>query len=111
MRCVVTGGAGFLGSHLTDLLLSQGHEVIGIDNFITGNRENIAHLSGNKAYTFIEKDVIEPFDIDGPIDRIYHLPVRLHRSGMSNIRSPRSRSILREPGTASNLRSGKRLVS
>ncbi|GIW76244.1 MAG: epimerase [Phycisphaerae bacterium] len=73
MRCVVTGGAGFLGSHLTDLLLSQGHEVIGIDNFITGNRENIAHLSGNKAYTFIEKDVIEPFDIDGPIDRIYHL--------------------------------------
>lgn len=73
MRCVVTGGAGFLGSHLTDLLLSQGHEVIGIDNFITGNRENIAHLNGNKAYTFIEKDVIEPFDIEGPVDRIYHL--------------------------------------
>jgi dTDP-glucose 4,6-dehydratase len=73
MRCIVTGGAGFLGSHITDLLLSQGHEVVGIDNFITGNKDNIAHLKDNKAYSFIERDVIQPFDIDGPVDRIYHM--------------------------------------
>ncbi len=73
MRCVITGGAGFLASHITDLLLSQGHEVIGLDNFITGNKENIAHLSGNKNYQFIEKDVINPFDIEGAVDRIYHM--------------------------------------
>jgi dTDP-glucose 4,6-dehydratase len=73
MRVLVTGGAGFLSSHLTDLLLSQGHEVVGMDNFITGNKDNIAHLSGNKNYSFIERDVIQPFDVDGPIDRIYHM--------------------------------------
>ncbi len=73
MRCIVTGGAGFLGSHITDLLLSQGHEVVGLDNFITGNKDNIAHLAGIKSYSFIEKDVIEPFDVDGPVDRIYHM--------------------------------------
>ncbi len=73
MRCIVTGGAGFLGSHITDLLLSQGHEVVGIDNFITGNKDNIAHLNGNKGYSFIEADVIEPLKIDGPVDRIYHM--------------------------------------
>ena len=73
MRVLVTGGAGFLSSHLTDLLLSQGHEVVGMDNFITGNKDNIAHLAGNKNYSFIERDVIQPFDVDGPIDRIYHM--------------------------------------
>ncbi|MBC7783526.1 MAG: NAD-dependent epimerase/dehydratase family protein, partial [Burkholderiales bacterium] len=73
MRCVIAGGAGFLGSHITDLLLSQGHEVIGIDNFITGNKDNIAHLANNKNYKIIEHDVIEPLKIDGPVDRIYHM--------------------------------------
>ena len=73
MRILITGGSGFLSSHLTDRLLAQGHEVIGVDNFITGRAENIAHLKGNKAFTFLQKDVIEPFDIDGPIDRIYHM--------------------------------------
>ncbi len=73
MRCIVTGGAGFLGSHITDLLLSQGNEVVGIDNFITGSKDNVAHLSGNKQYSFIEADVIEPLKIDGAVDRIYHM--------------------------------------
>ncbi len=73
MRCIITGGAGFLGSHITDLLLSQGHEVVGIDNFITGSKDNIAHLKGNSKYAFIEKDVIQPFDVDGQVDRIYHM--------------------------------------
>ena len=73
MRILITGASGFLGSHLTDLLLSQGNEVVGADNFLTGRRETIAHLAGNKAYMFVEADVIEPLAIDGPIDRIYHM--------------------------------------
>ncbi|HEX8341645.1 MAG TPA: UDP-glucuronic acid decarboxylase family protein [Tepidisphaeraceae bacterium] len=73
MRVLITGGAGFLSSHLTDLLLEQGHEVVGIDNFITGREENIAHLKDAKNYKFIKGDVIEPIRIDGPVDRIYHM--------------------------------------
>jgi dTDP-glucose 4,6-dehydratase len=73
MRILISGAAGFLGSHLTDLLLGQGHEVIGVDNFLTGKRENIAHLANNPRYHFIEHDVIQPLKVDGPIDRIYHM--------------------------------------
>ena len=73
MRILLSGAAGFLGSHLTDLLLSQGHQVIGVDNFITGKRENIAHLAEEAAYQFLEADVIAPLALDGPIDRIYHM--------------------------------------
>jgi dTDP-glucose 4,6-dehydratase len=73
MRILISGAAGFLGSHLTDLLLSQGHEIVGVDNFITGKDANIAHLKGNSKYSFIKADVIEPLKIDGPIDRIYHM--------------------------------------
>lgn len=73
MRILITGGAGFLGSHLTDLLLSQGHEVVCMDNFITGKPENVAHLQGNSKYSLIHRDVIQSVDVDGPIDRIYHM--------------------------------------
>jgi dTDP-glucose 4,6-dehydratase len=73
MRILITGAAGFLGSHLTDLLLSQAHDVVGLDNFITGKDQNIAHLKGNARYKFIRQDVIEKFDVDGAIDRIYHM--------------------------------------
>jgi dTDP-glucose 4,6-dehydratase len=73
MRILISGAAGFLGSHLTDLLLGQGHEVIGVDNLLTGKAENIAHLKDNRHYRFIHHDVIEPLPIDGPIDRIYHM--------------------------------------
>src|SRR6476660_2939308 len=73
MRVLISGAAGFLGSHLTDLLLSQGHNVVGVDNFITGKPENIKHLEGNKAFSFMRHDVIEPLNIDGSIDRIYHM--------------------------------------
>src|SRR6266849_4607275 len=76
MRILISGGAGFLSSHLTDLLLGQGHEVIGVDNFITGKQENIAHLRGNPRYTLVRHDVIEamkPEQVEGTIDRIYHM--------------------------------------
>ena len=73
MRILISGGGGFLGSHLTDLLLAQGHEVVGVDNFITGKPDNIAHLRGNPRYTFIRHDVIEPLAFEAPVDRIYHM--------------------------------------
>src|SRR4051812_20230903 len=73
MRILISGAAGFLGSHLTDLLLAQGHQVVGVDNFITGKEANIAHLLPNPNYQFIRHDVIEPVKVDGKIDRIYHM--------------------------------------
>ncbi|HEY0867129.1 MAG TPA: UDP-glucuronic acid decarboxylase family protein [Fimbriimonas sp.] len=73
MRCVVTGGAGFLGSHLTDLLLSKGHEVVIIDNLITGSIDNIAHLAGNEKFRMIKQDVTEYLFLEGPVDFVFHL--------------------------------------
>jgi dTDP-glucose 4,6-dehydratase len=73
MRILITGAAGFLGSHLADVLIEHGHEVIGVDNLFTGRRENIAHLNGNRKFSFIEFDITSPVKIDGQLDRIYHL--------------------------------------
>jgi len=72
MRLVVTGAAGFLGSHLTDRLLGEQHEVIGIDNLITGDLANIAHLDGNDAFTFVRHDVTKFIEVDGPVDGVFH---------------------------------------
>ncbi|MFM8365833.1 MAG: UDP-glucuronic acid decarboxylase family protein [Verrucomicrobiota bacterium] len=69
---VVTGGAGFLGSHLTDRLLKEGHRVIAIDNLITGNVANIEHLAGNKDYKFIQHDVTDFIYIPGKVDYVWH---------------------------------------
>jgi dTDP-glucose 4,6-dehydratase len=69
---VVTGAAGFLGSHLTDLLLARGHKVIGLDNFITGSVDNIAHLGGNRNFKFIEQDVTEFIFLEGPVNYVWH---------------------------------------
>ena len=69
---VVTGGAGFLGSHLVDLLLARGHRVIAIDNFVTGSVENIDHLAGNTNFKFIQQDVTEFIFLHGPVDYIWH---------------------------------------
>jgi dTDP-glucose 4,6-dehydratase len=68
----VTGAAGFLGSHLTDLLLARGHKVIGIDNFITGSVDNIAHLGGNPNFKFILQDVTEFVFLNGPVNFVWH---------------------------------------
>src|ERR1035438_8310390 len=69
---VVTGAAGFLGSHLVDLLLARGHKVIGIDNFVTGSVDNISHLGGNPSFKFIQQDVTEFIFLDGPVDFVWH---------------------------------------
>jgi len=73
MRILVTGGAGFIGSHLADNLLEKGHSVIALDNLITGSTNNIAHLAGRKDFTFINHDVTEYIYIPGKIDFIFHL--------------------------------------
>lgn len=73
MRIVVTGGSGFLGSHLCDRLLSDGHQVVAVDNFITGRRTNIDHLVGRNDFTFIESDVSKYIEIEGPVDFVMHL--------------------------------------
>src|ERR1039457_3840243 len=72
MRVVVTGAAGFLGSHLTDRLLAEGHEVVGLDNLVTGDERNIAHLAGNRRFRFVFHDVTEYISLDGPVDAILH---------------------------------------
>lgn len=72
MRIVVTGAAGFLGSHLTDRLLAEGHEVVGLDNFVTGHERNIAHLAGNRRFRFVHHDVTEYIYLDGPVDAVLH---------------------------------------
>ena len=69
---VVTGAAGFLGSHLSDLLIARGHKVIGIDNFVTGSVDNIAHLGGNPKFKFIEQDVTEFLFLDSPVNYVWH---------------------------------------
>jgi dTDP-glucose 4,6-dehydratase len=69
---VVTGAAGFLASHLTDLLLARGHRVIGIDNFVTGSVDNISHLGGNPNFRFIEQDVTEYIFLNVPVDYVWH---------------------------------------
>ena len=102
MKIIVTGGAGFLGSHLCDKLIEGGHEVICIDNLSTGYEENIAHLKNNPNFKFLNHDVIQPISIDkiatgrtkwyiprnddGVIDQIYHLA----SPASPNINNPKS---------------------
>ena len=70
-RALVTGGAGFLGSHLCDALLGEGYSVVVVDNLLTGRRGNIAHLTNDSRFELIEKDICEPFDV-GTVDYVFH---------------------------------------
>ncbi len=72
MRVVITGGAGFIGSHLADRFLSEGHEVIVLDNLVTGNTDNIAHLAGKPGFKFIHHDVTNYIYIEGHVDAVLH---------------------------------------
>jgi dTDP-glucose 4,6-dehydratase len=72
MRAVVTGGSGFLGSHLCDRLLAEGWEVLALDNLITGEKINVAHLARNPHFRFEHTDVNDPFQVDGKVDYVFH---------------------------------------
>jgi dTDP-glucose 4,6-dehydratase len=94
MRILVTGAAGFLGSHLTDRLLSEGHTVLGVDNFSTGDAENLAHLAGEPRFCFEERDICQPFGSDfdfGRIDYVFNMaspasPPEYLRLGIETLR-------------------------
>jgi dTDP-glucose 4,6-dehydratase len=73
MRVLVTGGAGFLGSHLVDGLIADGHAVVCLDNLSTGRRRNIEHVLGSNRFEFVEADIVAPLPVSGPLDRIFHL--------------------------------------
>jgi len=72
MRVLITGAAGFLGSHLTDRFIAAGHEVVGMDNFVTGSPDNIAHLTGDKRFAFHEHNVTNFIYVEGPLDGVLH---------------------------------------
>jgi len=75
VRVLITGGAGFLGSHLTDRFLADGHEVVGLDNFITGHPDNIAHLASEKRYEFIQHNISTYTYVKGKLDGVLHFAI------------------------------------
>ncbi len=72
MRAVVTGGAGFLGSHLCDLLIEKGWQVLCLDNLVTGSEDNVAHLLSNPRFEMIRHDVTRPIAVEGPVQAVFH---------------------------------------
>ena len=73
MRVLVSGGAGFIGSHLCDSLIADGQDVVCVDNFITGRRKNIEHLLDNPSFTLVEHDIVNELDDSIRVDRVFHL--------------------------------------
>jgi dTDP-glucose 4,6-dehydratase len=72
MRTLITGGAGFVGSHLCERFLAEGHEVLCVDNFITGSAANVEHLTRDKRFSFMHHNISTPIAVDGPVDNILH---------------------------------------
>lgn len=104
MRVLVSGAAGFIGSHLCDALLEQGATVIGVDNFITGREENISHLGKRADFEFIQHDVIEPIDLQ--VDRIFHLASPA--SPVGYMRHPFETMLVNSQGTHNLLKLARR---
>jgi dTDP-glucose 4,6-dehydratase len=73
VRYVISGAAGFIGSHICDQLIEKGHDVLAIDNLITGHKENIGHLLSHPNFEFIEHDICTPIEIPRSVDRVFHL--------------------------------------
>jgi len=73
LRVIVSGAAGFIGSHICDRLLAEGHTVVGLDNFLTGSEQNLAHLARHPGFRFIRQDVTQPTALDGAIDAVLHM--------------------------------------
>jgi len=73
MRYAISGAAGFIGSHICDKVIASGHQVIALDNLITGHYENLNHLESSAGFQYRFQDVCQPFKIDGPVDRVFHL--------------------------------------
>jgi dTDP-glucose 4,6-dehydratase len=73
VRIIVSGAAGFIGSHFCDRLVAEGHRVTGLDNFLTGSAGNLAHLAGNSGFDFVEQDITRPFTIGGPVDCVVNM--------------------------------------
>ncbi len=73
MRYLISGAAGFIGSHLCDRIMERGHQILALDNLITGHCENLAHLVGHPDFQFLQQNVCEPFSVDGAVDRVFHL--------------------------------------
>ncbi len=71
-RAVITGGAGFLGSHLGDRLLAEGYDVVAVDNLVTGSTDNIAHLNGDSKFEYLNIDITKPYTVPGPVDMVYN---------------------------------------
>lgn len=73
LRIAVSGAAGFVGSHMCDRLLAEGHTVVALDNFLTGSPRNLAHLEGHTGFRFVEQDITLPFAVDGPVDGVVNM--------------------------------------
>lgn len=73
MRILVAGAAGFIGSHLCDRLLEEGHEVLGVDNYLTGSPHNVSHLESHPRFRLIRHDITEPLPVDGPLNAVFNL--------------------------------------
>ena len=91
MNCIVTGGAGFIGSHLCEFLLHKGYSVICIDNLITGSLKNIEHLKNTQGFTFLKQDIIREFSIDQKVDMVFHFaspasPVDYYKHPLDTLR-------------------------